>query len=192
MQPNWSDFYNVTRDREHWPLVERADLLLGSKGNALDLGCGAGRDTRYLLSQGWHVTAVDKEPEAIEMLAGLPQERLEAIQSSIEDFDYAPERYDLISAQYSLPFVPRNHLVDAFTRIKEALRPGGIFTGQFFGPHDEWNQPGSDLSFVTQAEVDDLLSGMEVLEMTEEDKVGTMATGGTKHWHVFHVLARKR
>jgi SAM-dependent methyltransferase len=172
--------------------VEKAVLLLGSEGKALDLGCGAGRDTRYLLSQGWHVTAVDKESEAIELLAGLPQEKLVAIQSSIEDFDYTLDRYDLISAQYSLPFVPKSHLVDAFTSIKKALRPGGIFTGQFFGTHDEWNIPGNNLSFVTREEVDELLIGLDALEITEEDKVGTMATGGTKHWHVFHVLAQKK
>ena len=28
---------------------------------AIDLGCGAGRDTIYLLHNGWKVLAIDKE-----------------------------------------------------------------------------------------------------------------------------------
>src|SRR5215211_7021386 len=101
---SWPEFYKVTKDRPHWPLVERAITLLGYKGHALDLGCGAGRDTRYLLSQGWRVTAVDREPEAIASLAQLPQENLRTVLSSIQDFPFEPEEYDVISAQFALPF----------------------------------------------------------------------------------------
>jgi len=30
-----------------------------------------------------------------------------------------------------------------FARIKESLKRGGFFAGQFFGPRDEWNSMGS-------------------------------------------------
>ena len=110
----WSDFAWATRDEPHWPLLERAAGLVGFPGRALDLGCGAGRDTRYLMAQGWQVTAVDSEPGAIALLAGLRQARLRAVQSSIEDFVYEPAAYDLVSAQFSLPFVPRARFFGVF------------------------------------------------------------------------------
>jgi trans-aconitate methyltransferase len=35
---------------------------------AVDLGCGAGRDTAELLRRGWRVLAIDAEAEAIRRL----------------------------------------------------------------------------------------------------------------------------
>jgi len=35
------------------------------------------------------------------------------------------------------------------------------------------------------------LLGLEVLEIVEEDVDGHVADGSPKHWHAFHILARK-
>ena len=190
-EPDWANFIKATRNHAHWPILEKAVALFGHEGYALDLGCGAGRDTRYLLAQRWHVTSVDSNPNAIALLAELPQDRLQVVQSSFEDFVYGHEVYDLISAQFSLPFNPKASFNELFTRIKQAIKPGGYFTGQFFGIYDEWNTPERNMTFLTREQADELLSDMEVVEFTEEDKIGPTATGGLKHWHVFHVIAQK-
>ena len=187
----WSDFFNATKDHPHWPLVEKTVRLLARTGQALDFGCGAGRDTRYLLAQGWSVTAVDREPAAIALLAELPQEQLRVVQSSFEDFAYGHEMYDLVSAQFALPFIPKMHFTAVFTRIKQAITPGGMFTGQFFGIHDEWNTPDTDMTFLTREQIDKLLGDMQIKDITEENRIGTTAIGGSKRWHVFHVIAQK-
>jgi tellurite methyltransferase len=176
--------------------MERAAALVGRPGYALDLGAGAGRDTRYLLAHGWHVTAVDSEPAAIAILSQLRDEKLTVVQSSIQDFTFEPEKHDLVSAQFSLPFVPRAMFAGVFARIKEALKPGGLFAGQFFGPRDEWNSKKSgarkiEITFLSRDEVDDLLRDMEVVELTEEDKMGNTADGAMKHWHLFHLIAKR-
>lgn len=186
---NWADFYKFTKDNPHWPLLERAVALLDHKGNALDLGCGAGRDTKYLLAQGFHVTAVDSDARAVALLTELPQDHLRVVQSSFEDFAY--ETYDLISAQFALPFNPQASFFRVFVRIKQAIRPGGIFTGQFFGVRDEWNTPENNMTFLTQEQAEELLHDMQVIELNEDDKMGNTAAGVMKHWHVFHVIARK-
>jgi tellurite methyltransferase len=188
---HWPDFISATKDHPHWPLVEQAALLLGRTGHALDLGCGGGRDTRYLLAEGWSVTAVDGEPAAIALLAALPQAHLRVVKSSFEDFVYEPERYDLVSAQYALPFLPKAQFAAVFTRIKQAITPGGVFAGQFFGIHDEWNRPDTHMTFLTHEQIDALLGDMQVHAMKEEDRLGATATGARKHWHVFHVIAQK-
>ena len=55
---DWGRFYTYTKDSPPWPLLVRAASLVPRNGRALDLGAGAGRDTRYLLEQGFRVTAV--------------------------------------------------------------------------------------------------------------------------------------
>ena len=187
--PNWGRFYGFTKDSPPWPLLIRAAALAPKGGRALDLGAGAGRDTRYLLEHGFQVTAVDAEPGAAALLATLPPDHLQVVQSSFEDFAFAT--YDLISAQFALPFMPRDRFATMFGRLKAALAPGGVFAGQFFGVHDEYNNTERVMTFLTRAEAEDLLSELEVIELTEEDADGHKADGSPKHWHVFHILARR-
>jgi hypothetical protein len=138
------------------------------------------------------VTAVDREPTGLAMLAELGDKKLRTVQSSIEDFEFEPDSYDLVSAQFSLPFIPRGRFGETFGRIKGAIRPGGIFTGQFFGIHDDWNKPENDFTFLTREEVDALLADLKVIEFEEAKGMGTIVSGEPKYWHVFHVMARKK
>jgi tellurite methyltransferase len=190
---NWGQFYSFTKDSPPWPLLTQAAALAPWGGQALDLGAGAGRDTRYLLEQGFQVTAVDAEPHSVALLATLPQDHLLVAQSTFENFAFAFATYDLISAQFALPFMPKDRFTTVFVRLKAALVPGGVFAGQFFGVHDEWNNPerAHAMTFLTRAEAEELLSDLEVIELTEEDADGHKADGSPKHWHVFHILARR-
>ncbi|ORZ03051.1 S-adenosyl-L-methionine-dependent methyltransferase [Syncephalastrum racemosum] len=46
------------------PLIQAAKN--GTSLSCLDIGCGSGRDTAYLLTRGWHVDAIDSLPNAVE------------------------------------------------------------------------------------------------------------------------------
>src|SRR5258706_15675273 len=70
--PDWGRFYGFTKDSPPWQLLVRAAALAPRRGSALDLGAGAGRDTRYLLEQGFQVTAVDPHPPAVALVPGEP------------------------------------------------------------------------------------------------------------------------
>lgn len=188
---DWNRFYGFTKDSPPWPLLIRAAVLAPRKGAALDLGAGAGRDTRYLLGQGFAVTAVDAEASSVALLRAIESDRLRVVRSSFQDFDFAGAPFDLISAQFALPFIPRAHFAEVFARITSALAPGGVFAGQFFGDRDEWATAGRDMTFVTQAEAEVLLRDLDVIELTEEDEDGHKADGSPKHWHIFHILARR-
>ncbi len=112
---HWPDYYRVTAERPAWGTVTRAveaflDLPAGSPPRlAVDLGCGAGRDTRELLRRGWRVIAVDRTPEGIETLRALTpeqdRERLELHVADVADFAIPP--CDLVNANLILPFLPR-------------------------------------------------------------------------------------
>ena len=190
-QFDWEKFYMHTRQRPAWPRMIRAVSFVTRRERALDLGCGAGRDTRYLLEQGFQVTAVDADANAMAILATFPQERLLAVQSSFVDFVF--ESYDLINAHYSLPFLAREQFYIVFGKVHEALNPEGIFVGQFFGIHDQWNTPerAAAMTFLSREEAMQALEGLDVIEFDEEDIDSVVADGSPKHWHVFHIIARK-
>lgn len=186
---NWEEFYRITKDHPAWPRLVKAVALLSQAGKALDLGCGAGRDTRYLLAHGFAVTAVDREAASLALLNDLPTEHLRLVQSTFESFTF--EHYHLINAHFALPFTAKEHFSEVFARLKAALLPGGIFVGQFFGTNDTWNTPETSMTFLTREQVLNQLTGLEILELDEEDQDGTTANGSPKHWHVYHIIARK-
>jgi SAM-dependent methyltransferase len=54
------------------PWVVRFAPLIRTSGTALDLACGGGRHSRYLLGLGHKVVAVDRTTKALEDLASNP------------------------------------------------------------------------------------------------------------------------
>jgi len=71
------------------------------------------------------------------------------------------------------------------------VRPGGVIAVTFFGPRDEWNAAASEMTFTAKEDVERFFAGWQVLELTEIEEDGTTATGGSKHWDVIHVIARR-
>ncbi len=168
---------------------------------ALDLGSGEGRDTRALLSRGWNVIAVDPHPAASD-LTDLPRggSTLRYIRSTLEDLAGAapepgaqaaiPPTVDLVNASFVLPFVPPQHFTRVWAWIRARLAPGSRFSGQFFGPRDAWASiPGR--SHHARDQILAMLGGLKLEHFQEDEKDGTDAEGHAKHWHVFHVVARR-
>ncbi len=189
--PRLQRYYYLTKNAPASPLLKRALLILERKrGTIIDLGCGAGRDTKYLLNKGFIVTAVDQNSEAKKILIGLPnQDRLTCVISTFDKFNFG--KYDVVSAQWSLPFNPPGSFNKVFTKIKKSINPGGVFVGQLFGEEDEWKVPGTKMTFHTRREAKELLKGLKVLEFGEEKRLGSLADGTPKYWHVFHIIAQK-
>ncbi len=187
----WVGYYTATEGRPPREPLVRAVELLGRPGDALDLGCGAGNDTRYLLARGFRVTAVDADPDSFAARQASDIPNLRTVRSTFGDFSFDPAGYDLISAQFALPFTPPKEFPAVFDRIERALRPGGIFSGDLFGNRDGWNVPRSGMTFHTREEAERLLEGLELLEFHEVEEEGTLATGDMKQWHRFQMIARR-
>ena len=100
----------------------------------------------------------------------------------------------LINSSFALPLCPRPGFLELWARIVDALEPGGRFCGQFFGERDSWAAPGSGksgITFLSRAEASELLAGLEVERFLEEETDAERPVGKSKHWHIFHVVARK-
>ena len=111
--------------------------------------------------------------------------------SRFEDFAFPSDAYDLVNAEFSLPFIAPGNFAPVFTRLLAAVKPRGIFTGQLFGPNDSWNTPESGMSFYPRPDIESFLRGFELLQLDEEDHPGKTKLGEPKHWHIFHILARR-
>ena len=188
----WKEFVEKTKERGPRPLLVKALALVHDKDEALDLGAGALNDSKYLLEQGFkHVTAVDKENLAENLMGDLPKDQLSYSISSFEDFNFPEDTFDLINAQFSLPFIQPSEFQRVFSSMKQSLKPAGIFVGQLFGVNDDWSK-NPNMSFHTREQVGQLLAGMEVVELKEEEKDEKPVVGKLKHWHVFHIIARAK
>lgn len=178
----WDDYLKQSKNYEPRPLLmEALNYVNGTK--ALDLGAGALNDARFLMSKGFDVLAVDSNSKA-------NTGEVPFVESTFENFSFT-EKYNLITAQYALPFTHPDSFSKVMQGISNSLETGGVFTGQFFGPRDEWfGREG--MTFNTENEVREFFSEYELLKFEEEEKDKPTAAGPIKHWHVFHVIARKK
>jgi membrane dipeptidase len=186
----WGRYFDLAGDDPRETLLD-ALACFDEPGLAVDLGAGTGRDTAELLRRGWSVIAIDREREAIERLVALvggPSPRLETQVARYSEASW-PD-CDLVNASFALPFTPPGELDALWERIVGSLRPGGRFCGQLFGVNDEW--AGSGLHAHTRAEVEGMLAPFVIERLEEVDEVGSTVIGRDKHWHLFHVVARKR
>src|SRR5579863_6394315 len=193
---DWQEYYERTKGGAPRRTLSAALAAFGevpSMRTAVDLGCGDGRDTTELLRRGWHVLAIDAEPAAIERLrrrADIPAEAVLATRvGRSEDETWPPA--DLVNASFSLPLCVPERFVTLWARIVESLKPGGRFAGQLFGDRDDWRgKPG--MTFLERPAVDRLFDAFEVEMLEEEESDALTPYGKRKHWHLFHVVARKR
>ncbi len=188
--PNWVEYYKNTKGAPPSPLLLRALPFVLLKKEALDLGGGNLKDTPTLLQEGFHVTVVDQESLMRSLAENFPPESLQVIVSSFADFPFPVESFDLVTANYALPFNPPETFDRVFQDVKGSVKKEGIFCGQFFGVRDEWSQ-NPQRTFHTKEQVEGFFSAWEVLFFQEEERDGKIADGTPKHWHVFHVIAKK-
>lgn len=174
-------------------------------GAAADLGCGPGKEAAELLRRGWSVEVVDAYPDMVEAArvaceAAVGADRcgaaLRCVHARLAEWDAPIDAFDLVHAGFSLPFVATADFPALWQRIVRSIRPGGMFAGQFFGPQDSFyaQSPAGSMTVHVRHEVDALLAGFEVLSISEEERDGVIGVPPAevpKHWHVFHVIARR-
>jgi len=163
---------------------------------AVDLGCGAGRDSVALLEAGWKVWAQDGSEDGLnrtkarpEIKAALESGRIEIHQASFEGLQVP--KATLVNASFSLPFCPPDHFKALWQQIDAAIEPGGRFSGQLFGDRDDWAAI-EDRSHFTRGETLKLFDQYILESFIEEDRPSRQSDDMHKHWHMFHIVARKR
>ena len=191
----WAAYYQQLRDRPpRKALLAALDAFGETPPDALviDLGCGDGRDVIEELRRGWKVVAVDAEPEALRQLQARPLpegSKVIPITARLEEVPI-PLGVHLVNSSFAMPLCEPEAFRRTWERIREALPSGGRFSGQWYGPRDSWaGRPC--MTFVSRDEALSLLQGFEVEMFDEEEADGDTPRGNAKHWHIFHIVAKK-
>lgn len=192
----WAAYYAQLRERPPRRTVLAALESFGPPSpddTVIDLGCGDGRDVVEMVRRGWNVVAVDAEPEALRQLAarGMPDaNRITPVNARLEDVPL-PLGLRWVNSSFAMPLCEPEKFHQLWARIVEALPSGGRFTGQWYGPHDSW-VGRSGITFLERKAALALLDGFELELFEEEEADRVTPRGNPKHWHIFHIVARKR
>ena len=162
-------------------------------GICIDLGCGAGRDSRFLIKNGWKVIAIDKEDTEEIIRASLNKKEQDLLKFVKQDFEdnITLQSCNLLVANASLSFCHKKYFNELWKKVVNSITKDGYFVGNFFGVNDTWaNRP--NMTFFIKEEVIELFSSFEIINFKEIEKNGKTVLGVEKHWHVFNVIAKKK
>ena len=142
----WDKKYqnNPAPDKPVKLIRDFAKLTTGTK--ALDVACGMGRHSKYLASIGFDVDALDISSVAIASLQDIPQ--LYPQEVDFDTYTFKKDHYDLIVCTF---FLKR----EIFSKIREALKEGGIFIYETFLYHpDNKNAPSNRTFLLEEGELE--------------------------------------
>ncbi len=136
---------------------------------ALDLACGTGRDAVFAASCGWHVTAIDILPDALERarrLAVICAPAIEPIEWLRADLEHDPPSF---GPDFDLIFSVRYLHRPLFRRLVEWLKPGGSLVCETFTTlhRKRHGRPLRDEHVLQPGEWPTLLAGLELRHYSE-------------------------
>ena len=170
-------------------LIDSLNLKLT---NAIDLGCGQGNDTVYLINNDFKVLGIDKEnvEEIIrERLSQDKQKYFQFKKQKLEDLKIP--NTDLIIANFSLSFCKKEYFKLMWQKIVESININGYFVGTIFGINDSWNKKYRDMSFFDKEDVKRLFNKFKIIRFEEIENDKPTALGEEKHWHFYSIIAQK-
>ena len=140
--------------------------LIPPAGEVLDLACGGGRHARFLAQQGHVVDAVDRDAQALALLAGVAGVR--------------PLRADLEGAPWPYPdrawdgIVVANYLHrPLFPSLLASLRPGGVLIYEtFMVGNERWGRPSNPVFLLQPNELLTAFGADLALVAFEQGEVG--------------------
>ena len=193
MKSNINQYYDATKGREAHNNIKEFLKLNIEPSNAIDLGCGAGRDTIELIKNKWHVLSIDKENNEKlirEQLSNEEQDKFEFYQSLFGSMILP--KCKLIVANFSLPFTKVEFFKETWNKIESSLLDEGYFVGNFFGKKDSWiSDEKRKLVFLEESEDKNLFDNFIIVKFNEIEKDVKLVSGKEKHWHLYEVIARK-
>lgn len=136
MWDNWSKKRSSIPAYDLW-LDEYKDILEQNKKNTiLDLGCGIGADTLYLLERGYDVLSCDFSNEALKSIRdNIPNSKTLYL-DMMKDFPIEDNSYSLIIADLSLHYFDNATTIHIMNEIKRILKQDGTLLARVASVND--------------------------------------------------------
>lgn len=131
----------------------------------LDFGCGSGRDTKYFLSQGYQVEAVDGSVELCRLASGYTGVK---IKNMLFHELAEVERYDGIWACSSILHLPPYELADVMQKMVTALKHNGIIYTSFKYGTFAGERNGRYFTDMTEETFEDFLKQINNVKVEEQ------------------------
>ncbi len=125
----WADNYdavqNKTRDLEAVAL--RNSILISEPLDILEIGCGTGKNSEWLLKKTKHLVAADFSAEMLaKAKEKITEKNVEFRQFDLrEEWNFPENQFDLITCSLALEHIENINFV--FGQARKVLRTGGLF-----------------------------------------------------------------
>ena len=166
-------YFNDTSDL---PFIDRflSSLNIGSK--ILDVGCGVGNFTDYMLSKGFLAEGVDFSEEMVRIAkTKVPNGNFTVM--DMRQLDFPNETFEAVLAAYSIIHIQSQKIADVLEEFKRILKPNGKLgiIVQKGGPDKIVSEPLKPneklfINFFTKERLADFLTkaDFEIKQITEE------------------------
>lgn len=137
-QKYWNDEYweyvinNNKADfiKESWLEKYIAEINKVESKTAINLGCGIGQDTKWLLDKGFDVVSCDFSDRALNKLKEImPNSKTMQIDIK-EKLPFKNNSIGLINANLSIHYFSMENTIKIFNEIRRVLKPNGLFVGR--------------------------------------------------------------
>ena len=167
---NAQSFASGTVSVEFTEMQDRFLEKLDPGAYILDFGCGAGRDTKYFLSQGYRVDAIDGSEQLCQIASD--HTGIKVRQMLFQELE-ANEKYDGIWACASILHLPKKELKEVLKKMLTALKNDGwIYTSFKYGEY-EGNRNGRYFTDFTIDTFTDFVQGIHNLRIEEHRRCPT-------------------
>lgn len=133
-------------------------------GKILDFGCGSGRDTKYFLSKGFEVRAIDGSKKMCEFASQFTG--IDVSQLDFLDFD-EKNQYNGIWACSSILHLNSEELLHVLKNISASLKSDGIFYTSFKYGTFEGERNGRFFNDMNETRFSELLKKVSSLKLLE-------------------------
>lgn len=189
---DWKNYHQITSNNPPHKNIFHFISKYNITGNAIDLGCGSGIDTVFLIKNNWNVLAIDSSDVEEIIRSKLADNEQEKLKFEIQKFENLKLfECDLVVANNSLPFCEKKYFHQMWEMICLNIKNNGYFIGNFFGINDEWNKKEDKRTFLSKEDVIGMFGNFEILEIQEIEKDKPTAEGKMKHWHIIEIVAQK-